>query len=481
MSAKILVVDDEPDLEVIFRQKFRKQIRKNEFAFSFAYNGAEALEQLKTDSAIDLVVTDINMPVMDGLTLLGEIEAQYPVCKSVVVSAYGDMENIRTAMNRGAFDFLTKPIDLEDLEITISKTLQMVQELQEKIKLQEQKEEAQQESLELEKHNRFIRETFGRFLTEEVVNTLLESPEGLKLGGEIREVTILMSDLRGFSSLSEGLAPDQVVEILNRYLEAMANIIIAHEGTIDEFIGDAILVIFGAPIRQKDHAPKAVACAVAMQQAMEAVNEANRKDGLPELEMGIGLNTGEVIVGNIGSSKRMKYGVVGSHVNLASRIESCTVGGQVLLSETTYQKVASVVDINQKLKISAKGFKEPVTIYDIKGISGEHNLNLSEAVETLQVLPAEIPLEYSLLEGKQLNEAICKGSFIKLSEKGGVIRGECEVTPLSTLKIDIMEIKNAVSSDLYAKVINMAGNNDGEFYAHFTAVPPEVKTFLQKL
>lgn len=366
MPAKILIVDDEPDLESIIRQRFRRQIRKNEYTFSFAQNGVEALEILEKDQSIDLVMTDINMPIMDGLTLLSNLVSAFPKCKSVVVSAYGDMDNIRTAMNRGAFDFLTKPIDLEDLDITIRKTLQLVSELNEKIQLQAQKEQAQEEALELERNNRFIRETFGSYLSEEVVNTLLGSPEGLQLGGELREVTILMSGLRGFSPASEGLAPDQVVHIINRYLEEMVNVVLKYDGTINEFIGDAILVIFSAPIEIQNHAEKAVACALDMQKAMVSVNEANRRDGLPELEMGIGVNSGEVVVGNIGSPKRMKYAVVGSHVNLTARIESCTTGGQVLISESTYKSVRSIVKVIEESLISAKGFKKPVNIYNIE-------------------------------------------------------------------------------------------------------------------
>lgn len=481
MPAKILVVDDEPDLESIIRQRFRRQIRKNEYEFAFAQNGVEALEILKNDQAIDLVMTDINMPVMDGLTLLTNLESDFSQCRSVVVSAYGDMDNIRTAMNRGAFDFLTKPIDLEDLDITIRKTLQLVSELKEKIDLQAQKEKAQEEALELERKNRFIRETFGCFLTDEVVDTLLESPEGLKLGGEMREVSILMSDLRGFSSMSEGLAPDQVVHIINRYLEEMVNVILDFGGTIDEFIGDAILVIFGAPITREDHAERAVACALAMQKAMTSVNDANKRDGLPMLEMGIGVNTGEVVVGNIGSPKRMKYGVVGSHVNLTARIESCTIGGQLLISETTFQRVGSAAKIHEKMQITAKGFKDPVNIYDVKGIEGEHNIFLTEEEAPLADLAEPLQLEYVELQGKQVNDTFFKGEMVQLSEKGGIIQSPHPAPPLSTVKIDFSALADQnISGDLYAKVVNKNTGNDQKFYVHFTAIPPEVKSFLEE-
>src|SRR5262245_12556682 len=124
MLTKILVVDDEPDLELLVSQKFRKQVREGKLLFFFARNGAQALQKMKEESDVDVVLTDINMPEMDGLTLLTKIDELYPLIKSVIVSAYGDMANIRTALNRGAFDFVTKPIDFDDLEITLNKTIQ---------------------------------------------------------------------------------------------------------------------------------------------------------------------------------------------------------------------------------------------------------------------------------------------------------------------------------------------------------------------
>ena len=478
MPVKILVVDDEPDLEMIVRQKFRAKIRNNEFDFHFATNGVEALNLLAQEKEIGLVLTDINMPEMDGLTLLAEIEKQYPLCKSVIISAYGDMENIRTAMNRGAFDFLTKPINLQDLEITVEKMLNLVNELLEKVQLEEQKQKAKEEALELERKNRFIRETFGCFLTEEVVHTLLDSPEGLKLGGEMREVTVLMSDLRGFTAMCESLTPERVVTVLNRYLETMVNVIMRYGGTIDEFIGDGILVIFGAPIAREDHAEKAVACAVAMQQAMSEVNAANRGESLPHLEMGIGINTGEMVIGNIGSPRRMKYGVVGSHVNLAARIESCTIGGQVLISENTYQQSRDLLEIHQKNEIFAKGFKSPVTIYDIKGIGAPYHLELRPPGTSFKPLAEEIPVQFVRLHGKQLEEAVYTGSLVQLSRRGGVIRAGEIIEPLTTLKIIIPALETAVSGDLFAKVLASPAATDTSFPVHFTAVPPEVQAFI---
>ena len=155
-----------------------------------------------------------------------------------------------------------------------------------------------------------IKDTFGRYLTQEVVKRLLDYKDGLKLGGEMRELSIMMSDLRGFTILTSTMSPEQVIKFLNRYLGRMVDIILDHRGIIDEIIGDGVLAFFGAPEALENHPELAVACAVKMQLAMEEINAQNEADGLPHLEMGVAVNTGEVVVGNIGSEKRAKYGVL---------------------------------------------------------------------------------------------------------------------------------------------------------------------------
>ncbi|MCZ6876263.1 MAG: adenylate/guanylate cyclase domain-containing protein, partial [bacterium] len=184
----------------------------------------------------------------------------------------------------------------------------------------------------------FIRDTFGRYISQEVVDELLSSPDGLKLGGELREVTFLVSDLRGFTALSSRREPGEVIQIVNRFLEPMVDTITHYQGTVDEFQGDGILAFFGAPLASSNDPVRAVACAVAMQRALVEINTEQRRRGLPELHMGIGINTGEVIVGNIGSEKRTKYGALGTPINMAYRIESHTVSGQVLISPSTYEQ-----------------------------------------------------------------------------------------------------------------------------------------------
>jgi class 3 adenylate cyclase len=353
-----------------------------------------------------------------------------------------------------------------------------VQQRTEELRVQHEKLREAHSQLEL--RNRFIENAFGRYVSDEVVAGLLENPENLTLGGEKRKITILMSDLRGFTSLTERLAPEQVLTIVNRYLGTMVDVILRYQGTINEFIGDAILVLFGAPLVREDDARRAVACAVAMQQAMAEVNAQNRREGLPEVEMGIGINTGEVVIGNIGSHRRMKYGVVGSPANLASRVESYTVGGQILISQTTRQEVGSILTIAQQMEVEAKGIGKPLVLYDVRGIAGGYNLFRPEREEELLTLREQIPLRYTVVEGKQLSRTVLDGYFVKLSTKQGEVRSENPVPPLSNIKMQLMDGEGkVVLSDLYGKVLGHLSGGQLGFSVRFTSIPSE--TSLLKL
>lgn len=326
-----------------------------------------------------------------------------------------------------------------------------------------------------------IRKIFGRYLTDAVVSNILENPEGLKLGGERKEITIFTSDLRGFTATSERLQPEEVVKILNFYLENMADIITKYQGTIDEFMGDGILVLFGAPTSREDDAVRAVACGIEMQMAMVKVNAQMKEWGLPPLEMGIGINTGAVVVGNIGSEKRTKYGIVGSQVNLTYRIESYTIGGQIFISESTFKQVESIVKINSERQVTPKGVKEPITIYEVGGLAGEYNLFLSQEQEELYNLSEPIAFQYATLDGKDISNKAYKASILKLSlhEAEVIIDNYPEQTPppgLTNLKINLLATTQpGENEDIYAKVLEKK-SEDGKFYIYFTLKPPAVTT-----
>jgi adenylate cyclase len=329
---------------------------------------------------------------------------------------------------------------------------------------------------------RGIRKTFGRYLTDEVVANLLEHPEGLKLGGERRKITILTSDLRGFTALSERSSPEEVIKVLNLYLGYMADVITQYQGTIDEFMGDGILVLFGAPTAREDDARRAIACGIAMQLAMDSVNEKMKQLDLPHLEMGIGINTGDVVVGNIGSEKRSKYGVVGSQVNLTYRIESYTVGGQVLISELTLKEAGSIVKVEGQKEVYTKGVKKPVTIYDVVGIGGQYNLFLKQQEEEFFPLAEAIPIQYAILDGKHVSAVMLKGNLVKISAKGAEVSSQSSVVDLSNIKFNLLtqNTPDSASEDIYAKVIERE-TDKGNFCIHFTSLPPDIESMLNNL
>ncbi|PIW27007.1 MAG: hypothetical protein COW30_12205 [Rhodospirillales bacterium CG15_BIG_FIL_POST_REV_8_21_14_020_66_15] len=222
--------------------------------------------------------------------------------------------------------------------------------------------------------NEFIKKVFGQYVTNEVAEAALKSDGPLVLGGERRVVTVLMADLRGFTPMSEVLAPEEVVDALNMFLGTMTAIIMKYGGSVDNFIGDALMAVFGVPMAKDDDAERAVACAIEMQMAMAEVNGRVNDRGLPPLAMGIGLSTGEVVAGNIGSEMRLKYSVIGATVNLAARIESLAASGQIFASDATHRAVKDTVKSAGHLSVQLKGLSEPVPVHEITGIGGRYNL-----------------------------------------------------------------------------------------------------------
>ncbi len=310
----------------------------------------------------------------------------------------------------------------------------------------------------------FIRDTFGRYVSPEVARTLLESPEGLSLGGEKREVTILMSDLRGYTRFAEEGDPALVMQVLNGYLGRMTEIITGYGGTINEFIGDAIFAIFGAPLSHPDHAERAAACAIAMQCAMEEVNRLHAERKLPRLEMGIGLNTGEAVVGNIGSEKRAKYGVIGSAVNLAARVEGCTLGGQILLSPYTYQRIQAIAEVGPPLRVEVKGIREPLSLYELRAMAGSYAARLPEgASDTGPDVAVTLPLRCWVIEGKSVRPEAINGEVVRLGAGRLDARLETQLPPLTNVRLRLSYPTLAQeSADLYGKVMS-AGEAVGQW------------------
>lgn len=321
--------------------------------------------------------------------------------------------------------------------------------------------------------SQFIRKTFGRYMSDEVVEKLLESPDGLELGGKSLEVTVVFSDLRGFSAISEAYSPEAVVGMLNDYLKVMTEVIFKYQGTINEFMGDGILILFGAPTMREDDADRAIACCIEMQQAMKKVNGINREKGLPELEMGLGLNTGRVVAGNVGSDMRVKYSVVGSNVNLASRVESFTVGGQILVTRSTLEAMKSEAVVRNHFSVSFKGIREPVDLYEISGIRGKYRLDLPDQDENPAKIDPALEVLLDLLEGKQSSGKTVPGRITHSGKKSAFLAAQIPLEPLSNLRIST----EGCSAQAYAKVMAL---REGIHEIRFTSVPEEFAAMLEK-
>ena len=375
-------------------------------------------------------------------------------------------------------------LGLSGLALTIGKLRRIARELERRVR--ERTADLAQANQDLEAKNQLIGQIFGRYLSAEVVTNLLQKPEELKLGGDRKTLTILTSDLRGFTALSERLSSEEVVRILNLYLKYMSETIAQYQGTINKFMGDGILVFFGVPTQRDDDAQRAVACAVAMQLAMASVNETMHEWGHPPLEMGIGINTGDAVVGNIGSETRMDYSAIGNQVNLTYRIESYTVGGQILISESTFQQVRDIVQIDSHKQIHPKGVRQPLTIYQVGGVRGEYNLVLPKEEETFFPLSMPISLQYIILEGKHLGANTFDGSLVGLSLKGGQVKTNLkrkdDLPPeMSNIKLKLWKDDPTFSSEeVYAKVTSVQ-LEEKCFEIRFTSYSPGVEAKLKEI
>src|SRR6187401_849716 len=343
--AKILVVDDETDLEVLIKQKFRQKIREHKYEFLFAINGRHALEQLELNTDVDIVLSDINMPEMDGLTLLSKINEQNTLLKAVIVSAYGDMENIRTAMNRGAFDFVTKPVNFEDLELTMEKTIRHVNQMRETMKAI--------------KENNILK----MYVDETVLNFMGGREfESSLMQNETVDATVAFIDICSFTSISEKELPDTVVQLLNKYFDVMVKEIIAQNGLVDKFIGDCVMAVF----RGDFHLDRALdACLSVRKKVTELPNESGNIFFTPKVS--IGINSGEMISGNIGSAtlKRLDYTVIGDIVNVAQRLQTIAKEGQIVINESSYEKVKESFNCRKVGDVNLKNKSHPITIYEV--------------------------------------------------------------------------------------------------------------------
>jgi len=421
----------------------------------------------------DLILLDVMMPEMDGFETCRRLKESAATNDIPVIflTARTETTDIVQGFEVGAVDYVAKPFNAHELLARVNTHLTMDQ----------LRRSLAGKNAELARAHELVRRAFGRYVSEEVATSILQSPEGLELGGEEREVAILMSDLRGFTALAARLSPREVIEFLNLYLEAMVDVISRYEGTIDEIIGDAILVMFGAPLPCDDHAAKAVACGLAMQLAMTEVNQRLATKGAAELEMGIGIHTGRVIVGNIGSLRRTKYAAVGSNVNLAGRIESFTTGGQLLVSESTRDAIKAPLRIDGQFQVEPKGATCSLQLYEVGGIGEPFNLSLPSRSAALVSLPQPLPISFTVLEEKFLGRTVHEGRLAAMSESEASIESAMSLVPLSNLKIELKPVAGAnPGGEIYAKVIGTLAGASGQTRIRFTSLSPELKVWVQQ-
>ncbi len=339
---KILVADDESDLEMLIRQKFRQKIREHKYEFVFANNGNDALDKILQHPDIEIVLSDINMPEMDGLTLLTKLGEGSPLIKAVMVSAYGDMDNIRVAMNRGAFDFITKPVNFEDLELTMEKTILHVKQIRETLKA-------------IKENNilkMYVDQTVLSFMNSREYETSLTDNDHI-------EATVAFIDICGFTSISENEEPDTVVKMLNTYFDVMVKEIIAQNGIVDKFIGDCIMAVF----KGEYHLDRAIDASIAIRNNIDALPSEHSFSP----KVSIGINSGEMICGNIGSAalRRLDYTVIGDTVNTSQRLQSAAGIGQIVITEQCYEIVKQSFNCKKIGYASLKNKSSEVVLYEV--------------------------------------------------------------------------------------------------------------------
>jgi adenylate cyclase len=382
IAAKILAVDDEPDFELLIKQRFRRQIRDEEFDFRFARHGEEALTALSAEPDIELMLLDINMPVMDGLTLLSELRDRQSAVQAIIVSAYGDMTNLRTAMNRGAFDFITKPVDLSDLEITVHKALANIAKLRE---MERQRMAAER-----------ARNNLSRYFSPNIVELLAARDEPLGAGRR-ETVAVLFVDIVGFTRIAEVMAPEDVLALLREFHTRMTAQIFASGGTVDQYMGDGILAVFGVPAASSDDPANALNCAEMMLRALECWNDEREGRGEARLDIGIGLNFGPVVVGDVGSEQSMSFAVIGDTVNTAARLQalSRSLGTPLVVGDPVVRATRAlspeiaadcIGQLEDRGEYNLRGRASPVRVWTlkVKSAAAQRRLKRGERIEDAQ-------------------------------------------------------------------------------------------------
>ncbi len=300
---------------------------------------------------------------------------------------------------------------------------------------------------------------------------------------ENRRVTILLSDLRGFTAMSERYSAMRMVEALNRYLERMSEIILRHGGTIDKFMGDSIMALFGAPEAMANDVESALRCAIAMQAAMAEINAVNLQMGMAPLYMGIGINTGEVVLGNLGSSYHSEYTVIGDEVNLASRVEAHSLRGQILISQKIYQKSRDFIDVGTVNEVYVKGKKSAIRLYELLGVRREPAVRVPPGdLRSAHRVEVDMPVEFAMVSGATVLPSKISGRIVDISCGGMYMRSATHVPQFSDIKMGLsLSLLTQEQADIYGKILRVSESAEGyEYRVEFTSVDEEAQRTLKE-
>ncbi len=464
-AARILVVDD-LEANVLLLDSM---LRGAGYSAVTTTMDPQSVCAMHREHRYDLILLDLQMPRMDGFQVMSGLRELEPEGYIPVIVLTAQPAHKLRALAVGARDFVGKPFDMGEVLLRVHNMLE--------VRLLHKELVAYGEKLAV--RNDFICKTFGRYLSEEVMHRILDTG-AIALDGETRTVTMMMADLRGFTSMAETVPAEKVAAIVNNFLGKMVDVIAEHGGTIDAFTGDGVFGLFGAHVEAPDDPIRAVSCALAMQLAMPEVNARNRELGLPEVEMGIGLHTGEVVVGSIGSATRAKFGVIGSAVNLTARVESFTTGGQIMLSQAMLDAVRDAVVSDEQLRVEPKGVSQAIFIHSVVGIRGRPELSLPTVESRLSTLAVPVEVQYSLLVGKGVSREVNGGTLTRLSRHHAEITADRTPPPFADLKLALVVDGEDLPGDIYAKVRGGAAPS-GTFLVRFTAIASALEPRLAEL
>lgn len=398
------------------------------------------------------------------------------LCKMIDRELIGTLETGTYEQTLNSIDYLKEhrylvwDPDMKKNEEGVRLDLDLTPEEKEAVR----RDRAERRAITLQNRNELLGRVFRRYLSNDIVQQVLNDPHGLSLGGRKAKVTVLMTDLHAFTAATEHLEAQKMLQILNHYYAQMHEVTARFNGTVIDMIGDGLLVAFGLFSRDENHADLAIACALQMIGRMDAINEWNEAHGFPEVHMGVGIDTGEVVAGNIGSSRHIKYGLVGRAINMCSRIETYTMNEQILVSEDTVEASSAELSVYRKFAVLPKGSDEKITLYDITGIGAPYRISHKPLWEDFTPVAKQESIMFRFANDKHIDPIIYRGAFIELGMTGGIFKTDVRIETYDNLQLDL--------GDAGGSLFCMVGlQEESGFVLHFTALPPRYEAWFKTM